>query len=254
MPRHLPTTPLAPAPQPSVASRTEWQAELDRLLTREKAHTRESDAIAALRRRLPMTPVAPDATVVGAAGEVPFVEAFDGRRMLAGYFHMWHDGKAWEGQCEGCTVIASHIQTPLAYLHQRDVTLAIFCEGTYAESAPYAEFLGYRTPWWSARESSVVAGRGFGFFAFFLRDDDDNVFETYWTTGRGTELALWSYALLDRTAYGRQEAWQDSPPGWPTLDVSDGSITDVGGQQWRVDGRPTVQWQVTDAPAGSDGR
>lgn len=254
MPKHLPTTPVASQRLPPVAARAEWQAELDELLVREKAHTKEGDAIAALRRRLPMTPVSPDATVVGAAGEVPFAAAFEGRRMLAGYFHMWHDGKPWEGQCEGCTVISSHLQTPHAYLHQRDVTLAIFCEGTYEESAPYAEFLGYQTSWWSARGSSVVDGRPFGFYAFYLRDDDDNLFETYWTTGRGTELALWSYAVLDHSVYGRQEGWQDSPPGWPTIGAGDGSGSDVDGRQWRVDGRPTVQWQVTDTPAGPGGR
>lgn len=118
------------------------------------------------------------------------------------------------------------------YLNARDVTLAVFCEGSYAESRPYADWLGYRLPWWSARGSQVVAGRDFGFFACFLRDDDDRVFETYWTTDRDTEIADWSYGLLDLTAYGRQEGWQDSPPGWPVA---------APAAAWRVDGRPTVQ-------------
>lgn len=84
----------------------------------------------------------------------------------------------------------------------------------------------------------------FGFFACFLRDVDDRVFETYWTTDRGTEIADWSYGLLDLTAYGRQEGWQDSPPGWPVA---------APAAAWRVDGRPTVQWRVTDAPAAGSG-
>ena len=134
---------------PPVADRAQWQAELDGLLVREKAHTREGDAIAAARRRLPMVEIPAGATVVGAAGEIPFLDVFEGRRMLVAYFHMWHDGQDWPGQCEGCTFCASQIQRP-EYLHSRDITLAVFCEGSYAESSPYADFLGYVTPWYSA--------------------------------------------------------------------------------------------------------
>ena len=59
-----------------------------------------------------------------------------------------------------------------------------------------------------------LAGRGFGFLACFLRDGED-IYETWWTTGRGTEAMAWSYDLLDRTVYGRQESWEDSPEGYP---------------------------------------
>jgi predicted dithiol-disulfide oxidoreductase (DUF899 family) len=44
---------------PTVVDRDIFQAELDRLRVREKAHTREGDAIAAARRRLPMVEVDP---------------------------------------------------------------------------------------------------------------------------------------------------------------------------------------------------
>ena len=143
---------------PPVADRAQWQAELDGLLVREKAHTREGDAIAAARRRLPMVEVPAGATVVGAEGEIPILDVFEGRRMLVAYFHMWHDGQDWPGQCEGCTFCASQIQRP-EYLHSRDITLAVFCEGSYAESRPYADFLGYVTPWYSARDSTELRRR-----------------------------------------------------------------------------------------------
>ena len=76
-----------------------------------------------------MTEVPADVTVVGADGRIPFVDAFEGRRQLVGYFHMWHDGKPWEQQCEGCTFFTAQVQRP-AYLHSRDATLAVFCQGT----------------------------------------------------------------------------------------------------------------------------
>lgn len=92
----LPFTAVDSEAAPPVVDRAAWQAQLDQLLVREKAHTREGDAIAAARRRLPMTPVPADATVVGSDGEVPFLQAFEGRSQLIVYFHMWHDGSSWD--------------------------------------------------------------------------------------------------------------------------------------------------------------
>lgn len=238
--RHLPLEPVPASAMSRVTGRGAWQEALDSLLVREKAHTRQGDALAAARRRLPMVKVPPAATVVGATGEVPIIDVFDGRRMLIAYYHMWHDGLPWPGQCEGCTYCASQMQRP-EYLHSRDITLAVFSEGTYDESRPYADFLDYVTPWYSARESAdLVAGRHFGFHACYVRDDDGHVYETYWTTGRGAETQLWSYGLMDMTVFGRQERWEDSPAGWPQLAP--------GQHQWRIDGRPTAQWVVTDTP------
>ncbi|GGQ01447.1 DUF899 family protein [Streptomyces roseolilacinus] len=71
----------APA-SPAVADRAAFQAEPDRLREREKAHTREGDAIAAARRRLPMAEVAADLVLTGPDGPVTLLEAFEGRRQL----------------------------------------------------------------------------------------------------------------------------------------------------------------------------
>lgn len=132
---------------------------------------------------------------------------------------------------------ASHLQRR-EYLHERDVTVAVLSEGTYGESKPYADFLGYTVPWYSARASTALtAGRDFGYIACYLRNHD-HAYETYWSTDRGTEAMGTSYHLLDLTVFGRQEGWEDSPQGWPRLSA--------GQHQWRALGRPTVQWAVTD--------
>src|SRR5450432_3550574 len=77
---------------PAVADRATWQAQLDSLLVREKAHTREGDAIAAARRRLPMVEVDGATPLIGERGAVTLLDAFDGRRMLIAYYFMWHTG------------------------------------------------------------------------------------------------------------------------------------------------------------------
>ena len=220
---------------PTIVDRAAWQAELDQLLAREKAHTREGDAIAAARRRLPMTEVDAQTPLVGADGEVPLLDVFEGRTQLLTYLHMWHDGKPAEQQCEGCTFFTGHA-LELSYLHSRDVTYATLCQGPYAESARYRDFMDWKMPWYSVRDSAVklLAGRQFGAYAGYLRVDD-RVFETYWTTGRGTEAGATSYHLLDLTVYGRQETWEDSPENWPQRFEPDGD-------EFRSDGRPTAQW------------
>jgi predicted dithiol-disulfide oxidoreductase (DUF899 family) len=230
---------------PPVVDRAAWQAELDRLLTREKAHTREGDAIAAARRRLPMVEVDAQTPLVGAQGDVPLIDAFEGRRQLLVYYHMWHDGKPAEQQCEGCTFFTGHALEP-AYLNSRDVTYATVCQGPYPESSRYRDFMDWRMPWYSAddRAETLLAGRDFGAYACYLRDDD-RVFETYWSTGRGTEAGGTSYHLLDLTVYGRQETWEDSPAGWPQPYAPDGAM-------FRLNGRPTAQWSRLAAGRSDD--
>lgn len=222
---------------PPVVSRAEWLAQIDDLRVREKAHTREGDAIAAARRRLPMTEVDPATPLVGAQGEVSLLEAFEGRSQLFATFHMWHEGRSAADQCEGCTFFTGQV-TELSYLHQRDVTLAVFCQGPFEASDRYRRFMGWELPWYSVPDGSrerLLAGRHFGMKVSYLRDGD-RVFETYWTTGRGAEAMAPAYAVLDMMVYGRQEQWEDSPRGWPQ------PYEATAGDQFRRDGRPTAQW------------
>jgi predicted dithiol-disulfide oxidoreductase (DUF899 family) len=223
------------AAMPAVADRAAWQAQVDELRVREKAHTREGDAIAAARRRLPMVEVDAGITVTGADGPVTLLEVFEGRRQLLVYYFMWHDGQPAGGQCEGCTFFNGQV-SELSYLHSRDVTYATFCQGPYDESSRYRDFMGWDMPWYSARESAeaLLAGRWFGMNVSYLREGD-RVFETYWTTGRGAEAMAPAYALLDMTVYGRQENWEDSPGGWPRQ-------FETSGSQFITDGRPSAQW------------
>ena len=235
----------ANGPLPAVTDRAAWQAQIDELRVREKAHTREGDAIAAARRRLPMVEADPSTPVTGEHGEVPLLDVFEGRRQLIVYYHMWYDGKPAADQCEGCTFFNGQV-SELSYLHARDVTYATFTEGPYQEAAAYRRFMGYQMPWYSAQESAdaLLAGRWFGMLVCYLRDAD-RVFETYWTTGRGPELMTPAYGLLDLTVYGRQEPFEDSPAGWPQHWENNGS-------QFRTGGRPTAQWSRLAAGRSDD--
>jgi predicted dithiol-disulfide oxidoreductase (DUF899 family) len=232
-----PTTTTQPG-RPSVVDLATWQAARDELLIREKAYTHEGDALAADRRRLPMVEVDGTVEVVGPDGPVPFLDLFQGRDELVVYQHMWYDGAPHQGQCEGCTTTVWHLKDAV-YLNARGVSFAVLAPGAWEEIAAYVEFMGYTQPWYSVRGVDEPIGGEMGYLASFLRDGD-RVFLTYSTTGRGNERVNGSMGLLDMTAYGRGEAWEDNPDGWP--EGRDACWT------WRTDADGTATWGGTSRP------
>ncbi|WP_092666141.1 DUF899 family protein [Agrococcus carbonis] len=220
------------APAPDVVDREAWRAARLALLDREKAHTREGDAIAAARRRLPMTEV-PNVALVGEQGETPLLGLFDGRPQLVLYKHMWHDGQTIEAQCEGCTATIWDFHDA-SYPNARGISFAVLSKGPWEELEPFRAFMGYTHPWFSNRavDDPLLGPATEGAYVSLLRRGD-RVFATNWITGRGVEAMMSSMAIADMTAYGRQEAWEDSPAGWPQSPTF---------SAWRTAGRPTPQW------------
>jgi predicted dithiol-disulfide oxidoreductase (DUF899 family) len=234
-------------PMPTAVDRAAFEAEIDTLRSREKAHIREGDAIAAARRRLPMVEVDATLELIGSDGPITLLDAFEGRKQLVAYYFMWHPGHPAPEQCEGCTWVTTQVQE-LSYLHSRDITYAVFAQGPYEEGIRYREFMDWDMPWYSALPSldTLLVGRHVGLMHLvcYLREGD-RVFETYWTTRRGVEAMDYSYALMDLTVYGRQETWEDSPDGWPREWQVDGSNT-------RMNGRPIPQWSRLEAGRSDD--
>ncbi|MFF1444339.1 DUF899 family protein [Streptomyces sp. NPDC058295] len=237
---HDPTTALPG--RPAVVDLATWQTARDELLVREKAYTRAGDALAADRRRLPMVEFDGTVEVVGPDGPVPFLDLFQGRDELMVYQHMWYDDAPHQGQCEGCTTTAWHLRDAV-YLNARGVSFAVLTTGRWDEVAPYVAFMGYTQPWYSVRDVEAPVGGDMGHLTCFLRDGD-RAFLTYSTTGRGNEPVNGSLALLDRTPYGRGEAWEDNPEGrpeggnacWSWRTDADGNAT------WGPTSRPVPQW------------
>ena len=207
---------MSQTPLPAVVDADTWQRELDALRVREKAATRELDAIAAQRRRLPMVKM-PEYTLVGEEGTVRLADLFAGHPQLIVYNHMWSPGDEW--QCPGCTGFTSQF-TRLDVLERHyDARFVIVTNGMIVEALAYRDRVGNRMAWYSSADSTFGAdvdappGGGFG-VNVFLRDGDD-VYRTWHTNGRGTERLSHLQGLVDLLPYGRQEEWEDSPAGWP---------------------------------------
>jgi predicted dithiol-disulfide oxidoreductase (DUF899 family) len=202
--------------KPPVVDTDTWRAELDALRRREKAATKELDAIAAQRRRLPMVEL-PEYTLIGEDGPIRLADVFDGRSQLIAYHHMWDDGA--EFQCGGCTSLTAQF-TRLNFLDNYDARFVVVTNGPIDEVRAYKERVGNVMPWYSSSESSFGAdvdappGGGFGVNVFFR--DGDTVYRTWHTSGRGTEQLSHTFPLIDLLPWGRQEDWLDSPEGWPS--------------------------------------
>lgn len=206
---------------PIVAAET-WRAELDILRAREKAATRELDAIAAQRRKLPMVKM-PEHILTGPAGSVRLIDLFDGASQLITYHHMWSDGAEW--QCGGCTSFTSQF-TRLDFLEPYDARFVVVTQGSIEDALEYKKRVGNQMEWYSTAGSSfgadVGAPPGGGFAVnVFLRNGED-VYRTWTTTSRGTEQISHTFPLVDLLPYGRREDWQDSPEGWPQSSAYEG--------------------------------
>lgn len=199
---------------PEIVTAEEWQQSHEALLAKEKEATRARDALAAERRRQPMTEFPTDYRFEGPDGEVGFLDLFDGRPQLLVY-HFWNppDGNP----CGGCTMFADQV-APLDHMNARDVSFALVSTAPQDQIAEYKQRMGWEIPWYTAVGTEFQERCGTReYFALdvFLRTDDDRVFLTYMTRSRGVEALGSVWTFLDLVPFGRQEEWEDTPEGRP---------------------------------------
>jgi predicted dithiol-disulfide oxidoreductase (DUF899 family) len=202
-----------------IVSPDEWEAARQEMLVKEKEHTRARDALAAQRRRMPWQAVERAYEFEGPDGTASLLDLFDGRRQLIVYRAFLDPGvHGWpEHGCIGCSMVADQVAHP-AHLRERDTSLAFVSRGPQADIQRIKTKMGWgHIPWYTMtngfdEDFGVDQWHGTN---VFIRDDDDQVFRTYFIDARGDEAlgSTWSY--LDITALGRQEEWEDSPEGTP---------------------------------------
>jgi predicted dithiol-disulfide oxidoreductase (DUF899 family) len=199
---------------PAVVSPAEWDAASADLLAKEKQAMKARDALAAERRRLPMTRVEKEYEFDAPSGRVRLPDLFEGRRQLIVYHHMLKP--ADPAPCEGCGMFVDNVGH-LAHLHARDTSFALVSAAPIDEIEAFRERMGWEIPWYSlvGTDFNTDHGvrRGFG-LNVFLREGDE-IFRTYFRSGRGVEELGSIWTFLDLTPLGRQEEWEDSPAGYP---------------------------------------
>lgn len=250
---HPQTDPTAAlAARPAVVSRQDWLQARRALLAKEKALTRARDALNAERRRLPMVEVDKDYQFETDQGCRSLHDLFEGRRQLVIYHFMFSPDDPppgqthpWSEGCPGCSHMADNMPH-LAHLHARDTSFTMISRAPLAKITPFKRRMGWTLPWassfgsdfnydfhvtldpaaappeynYKAVERSDIDGKEYslsgeqpGLSAFL--QDRGRIYHTYSTFSRGLDALINTYNILDLTVLGRQEAWEDSPPGWP---------------------------------------
>lgn len=221
-----------------IVSRERWLADRKTLLAQEKELTHLRDRIASERRALPWVRIEKNYRFDTPEGQRSLADFFDGRRQLMVQHFMF--GPGWEQGCKSCSFMADHVDGALPHLAQRDVSFVAVSRAPLADIERFRERMGWQFPWVSShgnefnRDFNVsftpeerVRGEvyyNFGMTAFpqeeapgisaFALGEAGEVFHTYSTYGRGVELMMGAYDLIDITAKGRDEDQLDYGMQW----------------------------------------
>jgi predicted dithiol-disulfide oxidoreductase (DUF899 family) len=235
---------------PEVVTREQWLEARKDLLVKEKQATRARDALNAERRRLPMVRIDKDYRFLGPGGEVPLSDLFGENRQLIIQHVMF--GPDWEAACPGCTAGVDEIsEGMLRHLRSRETAFALVSLAPLDKLEKYRDSRGWTVPWYSSEgsdfnvdfqvtltrdepvynyrlepgllgdaESTEMSG-----LSCFVRDGDQ-IFHTYSVFARGTDYIGNAYTLLDLTAFGRSEDWEEPKGRAPRLHGADPTFTD----------------------------
>ncbi|MEK0100426.1 DUF899 domain-containing protein [Streptomyces sp. NPDC056002] len=213
---------------PDVVTREEWLGARQELLAREEAATRARDALNARRRELPMVEIEKLYVFEGPDGKAELLDLFEGRSQLIVYHFMF--GPDQEAGCPDCSAFLDQIGH-LSHLRARGTEFAAVSRAPFTKLLPFKARMGWTVPWYSSATSDF--NQDFGFvsddgprdvpgLSCFLRDGD-RVYHTYSTTGRGLDGIGSVTSLLDLTALGRQEEWEEPAGRASTLGAPAGS-------------------------------
>jgi len=209
---------------PEIVSREEWRRARVALLAEEKAMTKARDALSTKRRCLPMVEVTDDYKFTGPNGEVSLVDLFDGRSQLVVQHFMFDP--SWDEGCPSCTWAVDNLPHNMSRLSDEAIAFAMISQAPIEKLEAWRAERGWDHLWvssydtsyhddwgWTQKDETGKEGQLPGYSYYLLRDGKPYL--TYATTARGTEAILPVAHIMDRTAYGRQQDWEDSPQGWP---------------------------------------
>jgi predicted dithiol-disulfide oxidoreductase (DUF899 family) len=199
--------------KPRIVAADEWQQERDELLKSEKEATRTLDDLAARRRRLPMVKFDKSYVFESPTGPKTLADLFGDQNQLVLYQFM---DSGPDKFCPGCTHFTNSV-TDLDTLVSAGAAWVTVSDMPLAQIEEYKARMNWTLPFVSSHGTSFSedCGAGDGFLlSVFLKDGTD-LYRTYSTTARGVDRLLFVNNILDLCPYGRQEDWEDSPPGWP---------------------------------------
>lgn len=224
----------------AIVSRREWLAARKALLAKELSITRELDALRAERRELPWVRIEKAYVFDGPDGKRTLGDLFGDRSQLAIYHFMLTPGS--DHLCPGCSYTMDHVDAARQHFEHADLAFAAVSRAPFERIEAVKKRMGWTFPWVSSGGSdfnfdfgvsftpeeraagSAVYNYGktkiekasdmFGVSVFF-KDGDGDIFHTYSTYHRGTELLMGAFNWLDLAPKGRNEG--DGIMSWVRL-------------------------------------
>jgi len=213
----------------AIVSREEWLDARKALLAKERAMTHALDALRAERRQLPWVRIEKRYVFEGPEGECTLGDLFRDRSQLAVYHFMLTPGS--DHICTGCSFTADNIDAARQHFEQADLAFAAVSRAPLQRIEQVKERMGWTFPWVSSDDGDFnydfgvsftpedrAAGRAlynygtmirnspdmFG-VSVFVKDDAGDIFHSYSTYHRGTELLMGALNWLDLAPKGRNE-------------------------------------------------
>jgi predicted dithiol-disulfide oxidoreductase (DUF899 family) len=221
-----------------VVSHDEWLAARKAYLAEEKAFSRARDALSKKRRELPWEKIEKNYGFDGPHGRETLADLFGGKSQLIVYHFML--GPDWEAGCPSCSLLADHFDGAVAHLAQRDVTFLVVSRAPLPQIEKFKARMGWHFKWVSsfgtdfnydyhvsASPEEKTTGKilyNYELTTFpseerpgasvFFKNDQGEVFHTYSSYGRGLDILIGAYNLLDLAPKGRDEAGLPWPMAW----------------------------------------
>lgn len=208
---------------PAVVDRARFDAALAEQVAAEKEVTRHNDRASASRRRLPMVEVE-NYSFTGPRGAVSLIELFGDKHLLMVQNVMF--GPDWREGCPSCTWAVDNLPADMGRLSDEGIAFAMVSQApidkledwrakrNWGHTWVSSSGTSYHYDWgWTQENEAGQEGQLPGYSYYLLKDDTPYL--TYMTTARGTEAILPVAHIMDRTVYGRQQEWENSPNGWP---------------------------------------
>jgi predicted dithiol-disulfide oxidoreductase (DUF899 family) len=213
----------------TIVNQEQWLAQRMALLAREKEVMRLQDQLASARRALPWVRLDKQYVFDTPQGKRSLSDLFEGRRQLVVQHFMFAPGQ--ERGCAHCSYMADHTDGALAHLAQRDVTFVAVSRAPLESLERMRKEMGWQFKWVSCGASDFNYDFHVSFAAHdtaggavyynykeqpfphedapgvsvFYKDDAGVVYHTYSTFGRGVEVMMHTYRMLDLTPLGRHE-------------------------------------------------
>lgn len=205
-----------------IVSPFEWQQAREAMTTKEKAHMRAGDRLAADRRAMPWMAMDAGFEFEGPEGTTDLAGLFKGRSQLITYHFMFGPTvPGWPtAGCEGCSMFADQVGH-LDHVRARDIEFVLVSPSPRHFLEAYRARMGWDIPWYTGTAAFNRAcdvaddlGNSHGLNVFYR--SGGTVYRTHFVCRRGVETLGTVWTLLDIVPLGRQETWEDLPPGSPS--------------------------------------